>query len=232
MIFTRRATDATTVGRASCWALLELPQTRPNSTDGDRIAARSKGPSICGIPIEAVKNGGSDVRDRPPFRGLRHPGFGRRRACGGHLAVVTVQGAALRAGAAPGPGGASEPAGRASPTPTRRHSSPHAGRIGTPAGAARRVRRRPCRQGGDHDATRRQRGLGRLSIGANAEGERRPSHPIRALPARQRAGAWPRRGVDPRHPFYLVARPSEGYWPGRMRVARLKVDVLSISANC
>jgi hypothetical protein len=85
--------------------LLELPQTCPNSTDGDRIAARSKGPSICGIPIEAVKNGGSDVRDRPPFRGLRHPGFGRRRACGRHLAVVTVQGAALLAGrcAAPGP---------------------------------------------------------------------------------------------------------------------------------
>src|SRR4029453_2753919 len=39
-------------------------KTRPNSTDGDRIAAGSKGPSICGIPIEAVKNGAATSPQR------------------------------------------------------------------------------------------------------------------------------------------------------------------------
>ena len=41
-----------------------------------------RAPAYAAFRSRPSGNGGSDVRDRPPFRGLRHPGFGRRGACG------------------------------------------------------------------------------------------------------------------------------------------------------
>lgn len=169
--------------------------------------------------------------DRPPFRGPCYPGTACPRPCGGYLAVLALQGAALPAGrrAAPRPGGV--PNRRGTRVPPGRRDAIHflieANRP-RPAGATHRLRRRPCTQGATtkRRSAQRRRRLGYLSIGATLRASDGLSTPARcpheSWPVRGRAGSCPP----------ATSLSAAGLSRGRMRVACLKVDVLHINANC